>query len=128
MNKYQDQLVRTDWLSRNLLFLLGIGIPVWLIAGSAWGLFMHLFLGGHLSGWLITGIFWAVCCGFFFCVGAFVLMREIALRVPLPNATGLAQRVDEAAQRQKYSVEQSSPETFLCRPKFGLARMLRCNQ
>jgi hypothetical protein len=128
MHKLHDELVHTRWFSPNLLLMLGISVPMWFIAGMAWGLFMHLGLGGHLIGWLITGVFWGICCGLFFCICLFVVMREIALRVPLRDSAKLAERLGEAASPQKYAVEQNSPALFVCKPRFGLARLLCCNQ
>jgi len=55
-------------------------------------------------------------------------LREIVLRIPLKNPANLADRLAEAANRQRYSVERKSREIFLCKPRFGLPRLLKCNQ
>jgi hypothetical protein len=56
-----------------------------------------------------------------------VPMREIVLRVPLEKSADLLERLAEAAKSQRYSVEEKTPEIFLCKPRFGLSRLLQCN-
>jgi hypothetical protein len=128
MHYSEDQTVRTAWFSRNSLILVALSAPAWLIAGLGWGGLMYLGLGGNLLGWMITGIGWGVICGFFTTLCLLLLMREIALRIRLVNPESLAQRLAEAARRQKYSIEQKSPEIFVCKPSSGLPRLLDCNQ
>jgi hypothetical protein len=128
MHKGGDELLRTNWFSSNLFVVLGVSLPMWLIGGLLWGWFMQVFLGGHVAGWLLAGVLWGVCCGLLFSAFLIVPMREIVLRVPLEKSAGLAERLAEAAQSQRYFVEEKTPEVFLCKPRFGLARLLQCNQ
>jgi hypothetical protein len=122
MNKAGDELVQTNWFSRNLFVVLGVSMPMWLLGGLLWGWFMQSFLGGQVAGWLLAGVLWGVCCGLLFSVCMIVPMREIVLRVPLEKSADLLERLAEAAKSQRYSVEEKTPEIFL-----GLSRLLQCN-
>jgi hypothetical protein len=119
--------MRTNWFSSNLFVVLGVSMPMWLIGGLLWGWFMQFFLGGNVAGWILTGILWGVSCGLLFSVCMIAPMREIVLCVPLERSADLAERLAEAAKSQRYSVEEKTPEMFLCEPRFGLARLLQCN-
>jgi hypothetical protein len=60
MNKAGDELVQTNWFSRNLFVVLGVSMPMWLLGGLLWGWFMQSFLGGQVAGWLLAGVLWGV--------------------------------------------------------------------
>ncbi len=122
------ETVRTIWFSRNSLLAIVFNVPVWGIAGLGWGLLMALLMGGSLVGWLIGGIFWAIFMWFFFSILLLILLRDIVVRIPIHKNAALDKQLAEAVKRLRYTVEQESPSTFVCKPKFGLPRLLEINR
>src|SRR6266446_1049332 len=116
MSETNDQTVRITWFSSNALLLLGVGAPGWLVGGLLWGFLMYYFVGG---------ICWGVSCAPLFSAFMLIPLREIALRIPLKNHADLADRLAQAANRQRHTVEQRTAEIFVCKPRFGLPRLLQ---
>jgi hypothetical protein len=119
---------RTVWFSNNSLLAVFLGIPLWTIAGLGWGLFMALFMGGNFLGWLIAGVFWGACMWFFFSILSLILLRDIVAHIPVNENLALDKQLGEAAKRIRYTVEQESPRTFVCKPKSWLPRLLEMNK
>ena len=106
---------------------MALGIPLWGIAGLGWGLFMILLMGGNFVGWLIGGVAWAIFMWFFFSILVLILLRSIVVHIPINKNAPLDKKLAEAVKRLRYSVEQESPSTFVCKPKSWLPRLLEMN-
>ena len=114
---------RTVWLPKDSLICFGLTIPLWTIAGLGWGLAMALFTSGSLIYWIFPGLLWGGSMWFFFSIVMAITYREISTTLPLQDATALPQRLDKAAKRLRYIVEQQSSTSFVCKPKPIIARL-----
>jgi hypothetical protein len=84
---------------------------------------MALLNGGSLIGWLLAGLLWGATVCFFFSFFMVIACRELSTTVPLQEGAALPERLGKVAKSIRYTVEQLSPTTFVCKPKHGLARL-----
>src|SRR5205823_14927574 len=82
----------------------------------------------NFFGWLIAGVFWGACMWFFFSILSLILLRDIVVRIPINENVALDKQLAEAAKRIRYTVQQESPNTFVCKPKSWLPRLLEMNK
>lgn len=119
---------RTVWFPKDSLLLILLNIPLWGIAGLGWGLAMALFMNGILIYWLFLGLFWGASMWFFFAIILSIMCREVSINIPLPESTTLAERLGKAVKRLRYTVEEQSSTSFVCKPKHRIARLFECNK
>jgi hypothetical protein len=106
---------------------LAVATPVWGLGGLIWGLLMLVIVGGDPLGWLFAGIFWGMSCWFFFSIWLVIGTREQVVRLPMIDVPTLHERLAKILKRNWYRVEQQSPTRIVCKPKFGLPRLLDYN-
>ncbi|HTU19023.1 MAG TPA: hypothetical protein VMG10_13260 [Gemmataceae bacterium] len=123
---------QTVWLPKDSLLFIVLNIPLWGIAGLAWGfamaLFMNgfsmaLFLNGSLIIWLFLGLLWGAFVWFFYSVALVIQFREAPANIPCLEVETLPERLTKAVKRLRYTMEQQSSTSFVCKPKRGLARL-----
>jgi hypothetical protein len=119
---------RTVWFPKDSLLGVVLTIPVWGIAGLGWGFVMFLTMGGSLIGWLFMGLLWGATVWFFSSICLLIMYRELSTSIPLEETATLPERLGKAVKSLRYTVEQQSPTTFVCKPKRGLVRFLECNK
>ncbi len=122
------ETVRTVWFSRNSLLAIVVNVPVWGIAGLGWGLFMTLWMGGDLVRWVIGGVYWAIFMWITFSILLLILLRDIVVRIPIQKNAALGEQLARAVKRIRYTVEQESPSSYVCKPKSWLPRLLEMNR
>ena len=120
----QDQTV---WFPKDFLLFVVLSIPLWSIAGLAWGLAMALTVGGSLIGWSFSGLLWGAFVWFFGSIILAFMAREVSTNVPLSESATLPERLGRAAKRLRYTVEQQTSTGFVCKPKHKIARLFEFN-
>ncbi|HZY83584.1 MAG TPA: hypothetical protein VFE78_02025 [Gemmataceae bacterium] len=118
---------RTVYLPKDFLLAVVSTIPVWGIAGLAWGLAMAHLMAGSLLDWLFIGLLWGATVWFFVSIFLLIAGRELTTTLPPQEAATLAERLGEAVQPLRYAVEQLSPTSFVCTPKRRLYSF-ECNK
>jgi hypothetical protein len=119
---------KTVWFPKDFLLAIVMYIPLCAIAGLGWGLAMALSMGGGLIEWLFAGLLWGASFWFFFSIYLAIVYREISTNVPLPEGTTLPELLGKAVKRLRYTVEQPSSTTFICKPKHIIARFFEFNR
>ena len=115
---------RTIWFPKDSLRAVVLTIPLWGIAGLGWGLFMTFWIGGSLIGWLFAGLLWGASVWFVFSFIMMIVCRELSTTIPLQENATLPDRLGDAAKSIRYTVEQLSSTSFVCKPKHGLPLLL----
>jgi hypothetical protein len=118
------QVLRESWFSRGSVNLVLLTIPIWAVAGIGWGVAMTYVNGGGLIVWLISGVLWGAAMWFFMSLFMLFLLREQLVRLPELAADGLGARLAEAVKPLKFSIDQTSPHSYVCQPTRGLPRLL----
>jgi hypothetical protein len=121
------QFSRTVWLPKDQWLAILAMIPLWGVAGMAWGGLMYLMQGDGRLPWFILGPVWGVSCWGLFLIPLVILCREVATTIPSGDTTALASRLYDAANSLRYSVDENSESEVICRPKRWLARRFECN-
>jgi hypothetical protein len=116
------------WFPKDFLLFVVLTIPLWSIAGLAWGLAMALSVGGSLIGWLFQGLLWGATVWFFSSIVLAFMSREISTTIPLLESAALPERLGKAAKRVRYTVEQQSSTSFICKPRHIIARLFEFNK
>jgi hypothetical protein len=111
---------RTVWFPKDSLLGVVLGIPLWGIAGLGWGFGMTLLMNGSLIGWLFGGLFWGATMWVFYAFFLLIAYRELSTNIPLQETATLPERLDKAVKSFRYTVEQLSPTSFVCKSKRGL--------
>lgn len=119
---------RTVWFPKDSPLFIVLNIPLWGIAGLGWGLAMALFMSGSLIYWLFLGLLWGATMWFFFAIILMIMSREVSTNIPLPESATLAERLGKAAKRLRYTVEEQSSTSFVCKPKHRIARLFEFNK
>lgn len=114
---------RSVWFPKDFLLFVLLNIPLWGVAGLAWGAAMALMMAGPLIGWLFMGVVWGASCWFFFSIAMAVMCREVSVSIPLHESTLLREHLEKAVKRLRYTLEQQSPTSFICKPKHIIARL-----
>ena len=81
-------------------------------------------MGGAPIGYLVGGLLWGAFMWFSFAVLIVIFYRELTTRFPLPDAGTLPERLAEVVKPYRYTVQQSSPTSFVCESKRGLGRFI----
>jgi hypothetical protein len=118
---------RTVWFAKDTLLAVLFTIPLWGVAGLVWGLVMALLMAGSLIGWLWAGLLWGAGCWFFSSIFLLIVYREVTTFLPPQEATTFAERLGEAVQPLRYTVEQQSPTSFVCQPRRAIVSF-ECNK
>jgi hypothetical protein len=119
---------RTVWFPKDSLLFIVLTIPLCGIAGLGWGLAMALSTNGSLIYWLFPGLLWGATMWFFFAIVLMVTSREVSTNLPLPESAAFAERLGKAVKRLRYTVEEQSSTSFVCKPKHRIARLFEFNK
>jgi hypothetical protein len=118
---------RTVWFAKDTLLALVFCIPVFGLAGLVWGLLMALTTDGSLIGWLVIGQLWGVTVWFFSSILLAIVSREVTVALPPQETATFAERLGKAVRPHRYTVEQQSPTSFVCKPRRALFSF-ECNK
>lgn len=116
---------RTIWFPRDFPLFVVLSIPLWGMGGIAWGLLMAFIIGtpGSWILFLFLGLLWGASVWFFFSIVMAITHREKTITIPLQETNLLSDRLDEAVKRARYTIEQQSQTSFVCKPKHFIARL-----
>ncbi len=119
---------QTVWFPKDFLLYVVVSIPLWCIGGLIWGLIMALFMSGSLINWLFLGLLWGAFVWFFTSITLAFLAREVSTNIPFLESATLPERLGKAVKRLRYTVEQQSSTSFVCKPKHIIARLFEFNK
>ncbi|HEY7330527.1 MAG TPA: hypothetical protein VH592_23000 [Gemmataceae bacterium] len=119
---------RTVWFPKDSLLFFGLTLPLWTIGGLAWGFWMALFSSSPLIFWIFLGLLWGASVWFFYSISLAIISREISINIPLSETTMLPEGLDKAVKRLRYTLEQQSSTSFVCKPKHFFSRLFEFQQ
>lgn len=119
---------RTVWFPKDSLLFIVLNVLLWGIGGLGWGFAMALSMNGSLIYWLFLGLLWGATMWFSFAIILMIMCREVSTNIPLAERAAFAERLGKAVKRLRYTVEEQSSTSFVCKPKHRIARLFEFNK